>query len=92
MFRPEESAALRALLSKGAAIIWKPHAETRARERGVSKLDAQRVIERGRVTGMDMQANGEQRWRLAGTDEDNEAFTVVVTPNGDNVLVVTVIK
>jgi len=55
-------------------------------------LDAQRVIERGRVTGMDMQANGEERWRLAGTDEDNEAFTVVVTPNGDNVLVVTVIK
>jgi uncharacterized DUF497 family protein len=92
MFRPEESAALKALLSSGAEIIWSPHAETRARERGVSKLDVQSVIKRGRVTGLDMQANGEERWRLAGTDEDNVDFIVVVTPKDDNLLVVTVIK
>jgi hypothetical protein len=39
-----------------------------------------------------MQANGEERWRLAGTDGDNVDFIVVVTPKDDNVLVVTVIK
>jgi hypothetical protein len=54
-------------------------------------LDAERVIRRGRVTGLDMQADGQERWQLAGKDEDGFAFTVVITPIAPDVLVVTVI-
>jgi len=54
-------------------------------------LDAERVIRRGRVTGLDMQADGQERWQLAGKDEDGLAFTVVITPIEPDVLVVTVI-
>lgn len=49
------------------------------------------MIYRGRVTGFDMQANGQERWQLAGQDEDGLAFTVVVTPIAPDILVVTVI-
>jgi hypothetical protein len=38
-----------------------------------------------------MQANGQERWKLAGKDEDGFAFTVVVTPTAPDILVVTVI-
>jgi hypothetical protein len=54
-------------------------------------LDAEHVIRRGRVTGLDMQANGQERWQLAGKDEDGFAFTVVITPIAPDILVVTVI-
>ena len=91
MFRSKESASLGLLLAQGAAIIWSRHATERAYERGVSKLDAERVIRRGRVTGLDMQADGQERWQLAGKDEGGFAFTVVVTPIAPDVLVVTVI-
>jgi uncharacterized DUF497 family protein len=91
MFRSKESASLGVLLTQGAAIVWSRHAIERAYERGVSKLDAERVIRRGRVTGLDMQADGQERWQLAGKDEDGLAFTVVVTPIASDVLVVTVI-
>jgi uncharacterized DUF497 family protein len=79
------------LLGQGASIVWSRHATERAHERGVSKLDAERVIRRGRVTGLDMQANGQERWQLAGKDEDGFAFTVVITPIAPDVIVVTVI-
>ncbi|MBM3592921.1 MAG: DUF4258 domain-containing protein [Alphaproteobacteria bacterium] len=72
-------------------MAWSRHAIERAHERGVSKLDAERVIRRGRVTGLDMQADGQERWQLAGKDEDGLAFTVVITPIEPDVLVVTVI-
>ena len=49
------------------------------------------MICRGRVTGFDMQANGQERWQLAGKDEDGHAFTVVITPIAPDILVVTVI-
>jgi hypothetical protein len=88
---PKESAALRKLLSDGAEIVWSRHAEQRLRQRQVSKLDAERIIRRGSVTGLDMQASGEERWQLAGADPDGCAFTVVVVPLAPNVLVVTVI-
>lgn len=91
MFRSKENASLGVLLAKGAAIVWSRHATERAYERGVSKLDAERVIRRGRVTGLAIQANGQERWQLAGKDEDGFAFTVVVTPIAPDVLVVTVI-
>lgn len=91
MFRSKESASLGVLLAQGAAIVWSPHATDRARERGVSKLVAERVIRRGRVTGLDMQADGRERWQLAGKDQDGHAFTVVITPIAPDVLVVTVI-
>ena len=91
MFRSKESASLGVLLGQGASIVWSRHATERAHERGVSKLDAERVIRRGRVTGLDMQANGQERWQLAGKDEDGFASTVVVTPIAPDVLVVTVI-
>jgi hypothetical protein len=91
LFRSKESASLGVLLAQGAAIVWSSHALERAHERGVSKLDAERVIRRGRVTGLDMQANGQERWKLAGKDEDGFAFTVVVTPTAPDILVVTVI-
>jgi uncharacterized DUF497 family protein len=91
MFRNKESASLGFLLAQGAAIVWSPHATDRARERGVSKFDAERVIRRGRVTGLDVQADGQERWQLAGKDEDGHAFTVVITPIAPNILVVTVI-
>ena len=79
------------MLAQGAAIVWSRHASERAHERGVSKLDAERVIRRGSVTGLDMQANGQERWQLAGKDEDGFAFTVVITPIAPDILVVTVI-
>ena len=91
MFRSKESASLGVLLGQGASIVWSRHATERAHERGVSKLDAERVIRRGRVTGLDMQANGQERWQLAGKDEDGFAFTVVITPIAPDVIVVTVI-
>ena len=91
MYRGKESASLGVVLAKGAAIVWSRHATERAHERGVSKLDAERVIRRGRVTGLDMQADGQERWRLAGKDEDGFAFTVVITPIAPDILVVTVI-
>jgi uncharacterized DUF497 family protein len=91
MFRSKESASLGVLLGQGASIVWSRHATEGAHERGVSKLDAERVIRRGRVTGLDMQANGQERWQLAGKDEDGFAFTVVITPIAPDVLVVTVI-
>jgi uncharacterized DUF497 family protein len=91
MYRGKESASLGVLLAKGAAIVWSRHATERAHERGVSKLDAERVIRRGRVNGLDIQANGQERWQLAGKDEDGFAFTIVVTPIALDVLVVTVI-
>jgi len=91
MFRSKESASLGVLLGQGASIVWSRHATERAHERGVSKLDAERVIRRGRVTGLDMQANGQERWQLAGKDEDGFVFTVVITPIAPDVLVVTVI-
>ena len=91
MFRSKESASLGVLLGQGASIVWSRHATERAHERGVSKLDAERVIRRGRVTGLDMQANGQECWQLAGKDEDGFAFTVVITPIAPDVLVVTVI-
>ena len=91
MYRSKESASLGVLLAQGAAVVWSPHAPDRADERGVSKLDAERVIRRGRVTSLDLQANGQERWQLAGQDEDGHAFTVVITPIAPDVLVVTVI-
>jgi hypothetical protein len=91
MFRSKESASLGVLLAQGAQIVWSYHATERAHERGVSKLDAERVIRQGRVTGLDMQADGQERWRLAGKDEDGRAFTLVVTPIAPDILVVTVI-
>ena len=91
MARPRESAALKGLLSAGADIVWSHHATARARERGVSKLDAERVIRRGLVTGLDMQADGSDRWQMRGADDDGCEFTVVVTPIAPDVLVVTVI-
>ena len=47
MFRNKESASLGFLLAQGAAVVWSPHAPDRADERGVSKLDAERVIKAG---------------------------------------------
>jgi uncharacterized DUF497 family protein len=91
MYQSKESASLGVLLAQGAAIVWSRHATERAHERGVSKLDAERVIRRGRVTGLDMQADGQDRWQLAGKDEDGFGFTVVITPIAPDVLVVTVI-
>ncbi|MCA3420685.1 MAG: DUF4258 domain-containing protein [Roseomonas sp.] len=91
MFRRKESASLGVLLAQGAAIVWSRHALERAHERSVSKLDAERVIRRGRVTGLDLQADGQERCQLAGKDEDGHAFTVVITPIAPDVLVVTVI-
>ncbi len=91
MSQSNESASLGVLLAQGAAIVWSRHATERAHERGVSKLDAEHVIRRGRVTGLDMQADGQERWQLAGKDEDGFAFTVVITPIAPDVLVVTVI-
>jgi uncharacterized DUF497 family protein len=88
----KERASLLALLSQGAEIVWSNHATERALERGVTKLDAERVIRRGRVTGLDMQADGQDRWQLRGADEDGRAFTVVVTPINPDLLVVTVIR
>jgi hypothetical protein len=88
----KERASLLALLSQGAEIVWSKHATERALQRGVTKLDAERVIKRGRVTGLDMQADGQERWQLRGADEDGRPFTVVVTPIKPDVLVVTVIK
>jgi len=88
----KESAFLLALLSQGAKIVWSNHATERALERGVTKLDAERVIRRGRVTGLDLQADGQDRWQLRGAEEDGRAFTVVVAPLRPDVLVVTVIK
>ena len=91
MFRSKESASLGVLLAQAVAIVWSRHATERAHERGVSKLDAERVIRRGRVTGLDVQADGQERWQLAGKDEDGLAFTVVITPIAPDILVVTVI-
>ena len=91
MYQSKESASLGALVAQGAAIVWSRHATERAHERGVSKLDAEHVIRRGRVTGLDMQADGQDRWQLAGKDEDGFAFTVVITPIAPDILVVTVI-
>jgi len=91
VIRHQESAALRRLLTAGAAIVWHPHALKRAREREVSKLDAERAIRRAQVTGLDLQANGEERWRIAWADEDGCKFTVVVTPIEPDVLVITVL-
>lgn len=91
MPHPKESAALRRLLSDGADIVWSRHAEDRLRQRQVSKLDAERVIRRGTVTGLDMRANGEESWQLAGADSDGCQFTVVVVPIAPDLLVVTVI-
>jgi hypothetical protein len=47
MFWSKESASLGVLLVQGAAVVWSPHATNRADERGVSKLDAERVIKGG---------------------------------------------
>ena len=91
VFKPKEIFCLIGLLASGALDVWSRHATERAYERGVSKLDAERVIRRGRVTGLDIQANGQERWQLAGKDEDGFAFTIVVTPIAPDVLVVTVI-
>jgi hypothetical protein len=47
MYRSKESASLGVLLAQGAAIVWSRNAIERAHERGVSKLDAERVIKGG---------------------------------------------
>lgn len=82
------------MLAAGARISWEvPHARQRAKERGVSVLIAERVIRRGRVVMLGVEADGSERWTIAGRDPDGRPINVVVTAVSAGVVrVITVIR
>jgi uncharacterized DUF497 family protein len=82
------------MLKGGARISWEvPHARTRAKTRGVSVLIAERVIQRGSITKLGLEADGTERWTISGRDTDGRPVDVVVTPVPPDVLrVITVIR
>lgn len=82
------------MLMAGVRISWEiPHAKERARERGVSTFEAERVIKGGTVEKIETGPFGETRWLIAGWDADSRPIHIVVRPVGSDVLrVITVIR
>ncbi len=81
------------MLAAGARISWDRHAKRRTVERDVPTFVAERILGRGVVTSLDLDASGTERWRVSGRDEDGRPVDVVVQPVGDDVVrVVTVIR
>ena len=91
--RPE-TYRLKAMVVSGARISWEvPHAQERAKERGVPLFEAERVIRDGTVKKVEMGEDGYERWRITGWDSDARPVDVVVKPVGEHTLrVITVIR
>ena len=91
---PEQATfELRAMVVKGARISWEiPHAEQRAFERDVLKVEAERIVQTGTVVKTDPDRDGRIRWRVAGRDSDGRSVHVVVKAVGSVLRVITVIR
>lgn len=88
-----ERCSLQGALQQGARIVWTTHANTRSKERRITKLIAERVLRRGYVDGVETSPNGREKWRVVGSDNDGRRIGIVVSLHGDVciIYVVTVI-
>ena len=75
------------MLAQGARISWEyPHASDRARQRGITKLSAERIIRTGFVIAVRSGGTRRERWRISGVTLDERELIVVVAPDGESVI------
>lgn len=88
-----ERCSLQGALKQGARIVWTSHANTRSKQRRITKLIAERVLRRGHIDDVETPPNGKEKWRVIGKDNDGRQIGVVVSLDGDVcvIYVVTVI-
>ncbi|GBQ62789.1 hypothetical protein AA0243_2965 [Novacetimonas hansenii NRIC 0243] len=78
-----ERRRLQNAITQGARIVWTHHATQRSRERHISKLIAERVLRRGNIDQIEAPLDGDETWRVVGTDNDGRRIGVVVTLKDD---------
>lgn len=78
-----ERCRLQNAIMQGARIVWTAHATKRSRERHISKLIAERVLRRGNIDQIETPLDGDETWRVVGTDNDGRRIGVVITLKED---------
>ncbi|GBQ17116.1 hypothetical protein CFR78_15715 [Komagataeibacter rhaeticus] len=78
-----ERRRLQNAIAQGARIVWTDHARERSRERHISKLITQRVLRCGNIDQIEAPLDGDETWRVVGTDNDGRRIGVVVTLKED---------
>ena len=75
------------MLARGARISWEyPHANDRARQRGIAKFIAERVIRAGEVVAVRNGGTRRERWRVRGPTTEDRALIVIIAPDGNSVV------
>ncbi len=84
---------IRLLAEDSMNILWKVHSEDRLDERGISKLDALRVLQRGDIDGEIVPGKYPGEWKCKVVDRikaNRDVGVVTVVLNSQRLFVITV--
>lgn len=87
----QQDALLEGVLSSGPRFSYERHALMQMQERLITRQDVRAALYTGRVYGVELAYETEERWRIEGLDVDGHKLAVVIEAIQDGAETVVII-